>query len=68
MSARILKFRDLKDRQIVGSRMTLHRWLKSGAFPAPIELGPNSRGWLESEVLAWLESRRRVSPSDGRAA
>lgn len=30
-------------------------------FPAPVQLGPNTIGWYEDEIDAWLESRPRVS-------
>ncbi len=26
-------------------------------FPTPVQLGPNSVGWIEAEVEAWLEAR-----------
>ena len=29
-------------------------------FPAPVQLGPNSIGWYEDEIDAWLASRPRV--------
>ena len=34
-------------------------WLleKQGRFPKPIALGPRSRGWLVSELDAWIEAR-----------
>lgn len=31
-------------------------------FPKPIYLGPNTIGWWEHEVDAWLESRPRTRP------
>ena len=54
------------------SYVTLWRWMQAGAFPAPIRLGPNSVGWIEGEVQAWLEERKqdRVvygSPSPARS-
>ena len=36
---------------------TLYRYVALGQFPAPIELGPKTVGWVESEVDAWLEAR-----------
>lgn len=36
---------------------TLYRLIAAKQFPAPIQLGPNSVGWLESEVGGWLEVR-----------
>lgn len=28
------------------------------SFPAPIHLGAKSRGWIASELNAWIESRK----------
>jgi len=39
------------------SDSTIARMEKAGEFPERIPLGGNSVGWLESEVLAWLEMR-----------
>jgi prophage regulatory protein len=39
------------------SRTTLWRLERQGNFPKRRRLGPNSVGWHEVEVLAWLESR-----------
>ena len=41
------------------SRTSLWRRLRAGDFPRPIQLGPNSVGWRDSEIEAWLESRPR---------
>lgn len=30
---------------------------KDGKFPKRIQLGPNRVGWVESEVLDWLQER-----------
>lgn len=40
------------------SVMTIWRKERDGTFPARVPLGPNSVGWLEEEVDAWLEKRR----------
>jgi prophage regulatory protein len=41
------------------SRVQLWRDVRSGRFPAPIELGVNSLAWLRSEVEDWKASRPR---------
>ena len=47
--------------QLVGvSRPTLWDWRRKGLFPQPRRLGPNTIGWLESEVQEWLSSRPAV--------
>ena len=45
--------------KIGGTRIKVYRDVRAGQFPAPIELGPNSVGWFEDEVDAWLASRPR---------
>lgn len=31
--------------------------MDKGGFPRPIKLGEHSVGWVEEEVIAWIESR-----------
>jgi prophage regulatory protein len=47
------------------SPTTLWRMEKAGRFPRRISLGPNSAGWLASEVEAWfanLTKNRDTAP------
>jgi predicted DNA-binding transcriptional regulator AlpA len=37
----------------------LYGMIAAGTFPKPVRLGPNSVGWIEREVDAWLQSRPR---------
>ena len=49
--------RDREVEEITGlSRTTRWRWEKAGKFPQRRQIGPNSVGWLESEILQWLDS------------
>jgi prophage regulatory protein len=57
----VIRTRDLCNRLGL-SRTTLHRMRERGDFPTPIQLGPNSVGWIASDVQAWLESRRVSAP------
>ena len=41
------------------SRVQIYRDVKAGNFPAPIELGPNSVGWFEDEIVEHLATRPR---------
>ena len=43
------------------SRVQCWRRIRKGTFPAPVQLGPNSIGWIEDEIDAWLASRPRVN-------
>jgi len=38
------------------SHPTIWRMEKEGTFPKRVKLGGNSCGWLETEIMAWLES------------
>ena len=37
-------------------RSTLWRWEQAGAFPLRRSFGPNTVGWLVSEIETWLHS------------
>jgi prophage regulatory protein len=39
------------------SRSSLYQYVKEGAFPASVQLGPRAVGWLESDVSDWISSR-----------
>ena len=41
------------------SRVSVWRLVRLNQFPSPIELSTNAIGWLESDVVAWRESRPR---------
>jgi len=57
MTVKYLRYGDLVERQIIGNRTTLSRWIRDYGFPAGVLLGPNSRAWRSDEVEAWLEAR-----------
>ena len=40
------------------SKMHIDRLEKQGRFPKRIQLGIGRVVWLQSEILAWLESKR----------
>ncbi len=53
---RILSKRQLKE-LVLYSPQHIARLEKAGQFPKRIQLGPNRVGWLEVEVLDWLQIR-----------
>ncbi|MEO0698036.1 MAG: AlpA family phage regulatory protein [Pseudomonadota bacterium] len=53
---RILSKRQLKE-LVLYSPQHIARLEKAGKFPKRLQLGPNRVGWVESEVLEWLEVR-----------
>jgi predicted DNA-binding transcriptional regulator AlpA len=63
---KILRYNDLVERGICGSRMTLHRMRKDPAFPVAVEIA-GGIGFFEDEIKVWLESRPRRAPSKAAA-
>jgi prophage regulatory protein len=41
------------------SRSWLYREIEAGRFVPQVELGSRARGYLESDVDAWLEARKQ---------
>ena len=39
------------------SRSSIYLSISQGNFPQNINLGPRSVGWLESEIVAWMQAR-----------
>ena len=58
-----LRFKDLKQRNIVRNWTTLTRLMREQHFPAGTRVGAQARAWDEAEVEAWLKSRRIASPA-----
>lgn len=47
--------------RIIGvNAVTLWRWRKAGAFPAPVKVTRQTLSWRESDIANWLEAHRRV--------
>jgi prophage regulatory protein len=55
---RVLSYPELKAKGVRYSKPHLHRMIKAGTFPKPINLGPNAVAFIEEEVDAWLKSKR----------
>ena len=53
---RILSKRQVKE-LVLYSPQHIARLEKAGLFPLRIQLGPNRVGWVEAEVLDWLNER-----------
>jgi prophage regulatory protein len=53
---RILSKRQVKE-LVLYSPQHIARLEKAGLFPKRVQLGPNRVGWVEREVLEWLEVR-----------
>ncbi len=53
---RVLRKREVV-RKVGYSGMHISRLEKAGQFPKRIQLGPNSVGWIEAELDAWIEAK-----------
>ncbi|MEQ8964891.1 MAG: AlpA family phage regulatory protein [Azospirillaceae bacterium] len=53
---RILSKRQVKE-LVLYSPQHIARLEKAGQFPKRVQLGPNRVGWVEDEVLDWLQLR-----------
>jgi len=39
------------------AKSSIYLAIKQGSFPLGIKLGPRTRGWTDSQIIKWLESR-----------
>ncbi len=39
------------------SRSTIYELISKGRFPSQIGLGPRAVGWVESEIVDWIDAR-----------
>jgi prophage regulatory protein len=64
LAMRILSKRQLKE-LVLYSPQHIARLEAAGQFPKRVQLGPNRVGWVQDEVLDWLQERidRRDVPS-----
>ncbi|WP_366146159.1 AlpA family phage regulatory protein [Erythrobacter sp.] len=53
---RILSKRQVKE-LVLYSPQHIARLEKAGQFPKRVQLGPSRVGWVEDEVLDWLQTR-----------
>jgi len=62
MSHKILRLPELKD--LTGlSRSTIYARISNEDFPAPISLGGRAVGWIEEDVMNWIEQQIEASRS-----
>jgi prophage regulatory protein len=63
---RIIRRPELTER--TGLQKSAYERMEAGTFPKAVTLGPNSVGWLEHEVDAWIEARIAARDADAKAA
>jgi prophage regulatory protein len=55
---KVIRWKELK--QMLGlSRSTVFRMIKAGVFPKHFQIGPNSVGWYEDEVIDFIRSLKK---------
>ena len=59
MEARILRLKDVEALLQI-HKSTIYRLVKQKRMPRPIRLGPNSVGFLKSEIDEWIATRPRA--------
>jgi predicted DNA-binding transcriptional regulator AlpA len=64
--SKFLRYKDLVDRGVVRSRMTLHRLIKTQQFPTGRLISPNTRAWTEAEIDIWVSDRPTAPKQSGR--
>lgn len=48
------------------ARSTIYGMVAEGKFPRPISLGPRAVGWIEADVVRWLQERIAASATEAR--
>jgi prophage regulatory protein len=56
MENRFIRLKEVVNRVGI-SKSNIYRLIPEGKFPRPIQLGPNSVAWLESEVSGWVNEK-----------
>jgi prophage regulatory protein len=59
-SRRFLRLADVKQQVGLG-RSAIYQKVKSGDFPAPVNLGARAVAWVSDEVDAWVDRRIKAS-------
>jgi prophage regulatory protein len=65
------KYNQILRREAVARRVglsipSIYRLIEEGRFPRPVPLSTQARGWLESEIEAWIQGR--IAERDEAAA
>ena len=60
MPIKILRRRDVEEQIGLGCS-TIYAYMAAGKFPKPIKIGRRAVGWLESDIIDWIENLRGTS-------
>ena len=54
-SKRILRIAEVEE--LTGlNRRTIYRYIKDNAFPSPMQMGMRTVGWMEQDILGWINN------------
>ncbi|KAA6171595.1 AlpA family transcriptional regulator [Pseudomonas marginalis] len=53
---RIIRLKEVIDSTGL-ARSTIYKYMGAGSFPKPVSLGDRCVGWVESEVIDWIQLR-----------
>ena len=42
-------------------RSSIYAWMRKGAFPLPLQIGPGAVRWKRDEIESWIASRPRAT-------
>ena len=59
MNTKILKLPEVMERCAL-SRSSIYAYISKGNFPRPVTLGLRAVGWLESEIVDWINQRAEM--------
>ncbi len=46
-------------------RSAIYKAIRDGRFPPPVRISSQAVGWFESDITAWIKSRRRRGKKGG---
>ena len=60
MTIKILRRRDVEEQIGLGCS-TIYALMSEGKFPKPIKIGRRAVGWIESDIIDWIEELQEQS-------
>ena len=64
MSIQVLR-RPAVERRIGLSRAQIYALMSEGSFPRPIKIGRRAVGWIEADIIAWIDEKLEASKREG---
>lgn len=55
MGERLLRLKEVEAKTGIG-RSSVYKYMSEGRFPLPLQLGPGTVRWKQSEIDEWIDS------------